>query len=299
MSQNGGGKVWSEQAVWTLLSIYEDKWRQVEWGNLKARHWEEVATTFAAAGGLRCLPKSPLQCKNKVEDLKKKFKEKMHKGSSSSSSKWPYFARMDAMFASAARGLIAQEGAAAAATATATAAAYNGDFGSARHHHFSSLDDTNTEVNGDEFDEDGGNESHRGGGGDGNHNEFEEEDEDAEGEEEDEEEEVEEELSNFDAGLKRKPRALANRRKKTRCGGGSMRRCGSSWLAKDALVALVASLGESVVRIERSKLESQRQLLLMRAQAENRRIEMEAKSHDMFITLQLQLAQLIAQRDHI
>ncbi|KAL9235933.1 hypothetical protein vseg_010654 [Gypsophila vaccaria] len=90
---------WSDAAIERLLDAYTEKLTQLNRGNLRGRDWEEVAGMVSE----RCesQSKSVEQCKNKVDNLKKRFKLERHRVTSSAASAaaavshWPWFHRME------------------------------------------------------------------------------------------------------------------------------------------------------------------------------------------------------------
>ncbi|XP_030453766.1 uncharacterized protein LOC115675302 [Syzygium oleosum] len=100
-SSGGGGEYrkdreeWSDAAIACLLEAYTDKFTQLNRGNLRGRDWEEVAATVSE----RCdkQTKSVEQCKNKVDNLKKRYKLERHRMSNGgiSASHWPWFKKLE------------------------------------------------------------------------------------------------------------------------------------------------------------------------------------------------------------
>lgn len=96
---------WSTEAINSLLDVYEAKWNHRNRGNLKGGDWEDVAMRVSARGGGGKSAKSPFQCKNKVASMKQKYRSEtllqgLNGGSTvggGGSSRWPFFARMDIM----------------------------------------------------------------------------------------------------------------------------------------------------------------------------------------------------------
>lgn len=86
---------WSDSAIECLLEAYTEKYTQLNRGNLRGRDWEEVAAIVSE----RCenQTKTVEQCKNKVDNLKKRYKLERHRMSSGgiSTSHWPWFKRME------------------------------------------------------------------------------------------------------------------------------------------------------------------------------------------------------------
>ncbi|GAB4856510.1 hypothetical protein Ancab_014426 [Ancistrocladus abbreviatus] len=89
---------WSDSAIECLLEAYTEKYNQLNRGNLRGRDWEEVAAIVTE----RCenQTKTVEQCKNKVDNLKKRYKLERHRmtnGGGNSSSHWPWFKKMEAI----------------------------------------------------------------------------------------------------------------------------------------------------------------------------------------------------------
>ena len=97
---------WSEDATFTLIDAWGERYLELNRGNLRQKHWQEVADAVNNrhhAGGATT-PKRPrrtdVQCKNRIDTLKKKYKiEKARVSESSGSyqSPWPFFSRLDAL----------------------------------------------------------------------------------------------------------------------------------------------------------------------------------------------------------
>lgn len=100
-SGGGGGEYrkdreeWSDAAISCLLDAYTEKFTQLNRGNLRGRDWEEVAAIVSE----RCerQTKSVEQCKNKVDNLKKRYKLERHRMNNGgiSASHWPWFKKME------------------------------------------------------------------------------------------------------------------------------------------------------------------------------------------------------------
>ena len=86
---------WSDTAIVCLLEAYTEKFTQLNRGNLRGRDWEEVAAVVSE----RCenQSKSVEQCKNKVDNLKKRYKLERHRMSSGciSTSHWLWFKQLE------------------------------------------------------------------------------------------------------------------------------------------------------------------------------------------------------------
>ncbi|CAL0316808.1 unnamed protein product [Lupinus luteus] len=103
---------WSDTAIACLLDAYTEKFNQLNRGNLRGRDWEEVAeavgercgAAVADGGGGRCdrkhkYYKSVEQCKNKIDNLKKRYKVEIQRIRSCgiSASHWHWFKKMEAI----------------------------------------------------------------------------------------------------------------------------------------------------------------------------------------------------------
>ena len=84
-----------DTAIMCLLEAYTEKFTQLNWGNLRGRSWEEVA--FVVSERCENQSKSVEQCKNKVDNLRKRYKlewKKMNSGCISTSH-WPWFKQLE------------------------------------------------------------------------------------------------------------------------------------------------------------------------------------------------------------
>ncbi|KAJ0263779.1 Sequence-specific DNA binding transcription factor [Hirschfeldia incana] len=103
-SQSGGGggsshrvppgreDWWSEDATATLIEAWGDRYVHLSRGNLRQNDWKEVADAVNARHGGSGRPKTDVQCKNRIDTLKKKYKTEKAKPSPSS---WCFFERLD------------------------------------------------------------------------------------------------------------------------------------------------------------------------------------------------------------
>ncbi|WOL10489.1 trihelix transcription factor ASIL2-like [Canna indica] len=95
--------IWTHEETLALIDAYRDKWYALRRGNLRANHWQEVADDVAR----RCPsgpspPKSSVQCRHKVEKLRKRYRNERNKSlrldpSLVPASSWVYYRKMDAM----------------------------------------------------------------------------------------------------------------------------------------------------------------------------------------------------------
>ncbi|KAK7268442.1 hypothetical protein RIF29_21140 [Crotalaria pallida] len=101
---------WSDTAIACLLDAYTEKFTQLNRGNLRGRDWEEVAEAVgercgSSGGGCdrksRCY-KSVEQCKNKIDNLKKRYKVEVQRIGSGgvSASHWHWFKKMEVIVGS-------------------------------------------------------------------------------------------------------------------------------------------------------------------------------------------------------
>lgn len=87
---------WSEGATSTLIDAWGERYLELSRGNLKQKHWQEVADVVSSRDDYTKPPKTDVQCKNRIDTLKKKYKtEKAKITSGSGPSKWPFFHRLE------------------------------------------------------------------------------------------------------------------------------------------------------------------------------------------------------------
>ncbi|KAL6335757.1 hypothetical protein AAG906_039520 [Vitis piasezkii] len=86
---------WSEGGVTSLLDVYESKWLLRNRAKLKGTDWEDIAQQVSIRdSGMKAL-KTPNQCKNKIESMKKRYRiESSVNGPGSS---WQFYGRMDGL----------------------------------------------------------------------------------------------------------------------------------------------------------------------------------------------------------
>ncbi|PKA53307.1 hypothetical protein AXF42_Ash010037 [Apostasia shenzhenica] len=95
---------WTNDETLALIESYRDKWHAVRRGNLRAADWEEVATDVAR----RCArlpaatPKTSVQCRHKIEKLRKRFRSERMRSLTvrphvPPSSSWPFFPLMESL----------------------------------------------------------------------------------------------------------------------------------------------------------------------------------------------------------
>ncbi|KAJ7517396.1 hypothetical protein O6H91_21G022300 [Diphasiastrum complanatum] len=108
----GGGHgredCWSEGATFTLINAWGAHYLHLNRGNLKQKDWREVSAVVNARGGggvVTKVPKTDVQCKNRLDTLKKKYKlEKRKMEGDLCTSKWPFYAKLDKLIGPSKKG---------------------------------------------------------------------------------------------------------------------------------------------------------------------------------------------------
>ncbi|XP_028126128.1 probable serine/threonine-protein kinase samkC [Camellia sinensis] len=85
---------WTHPETVNLIQAYQEKWYSLKRGQLKSNQWEEVAITVAARCGYDEPSKSAIQCRHKLEKLRKRFRAEKQKPYPHA---WEYFDLMDSM----------------------------------------------------------------------------------------------------------------------------------------------------------------------------------------------------------
>ncbi|XP_044487471.1 trihelix transcription factor ASIL2-like [Mangifera indica] len=98
--RNGGGggreDCWSEGATAVLIDAWGERYLELSRGNLKQKHWKEVADIVSSREDYTKTPKTDIQCKNRIDTVKKKYKlEKAKIMSGGGASKWVFFDKLD------------------------------------------------------------------------------------------------------------------------------------------------------------------------------------------------------------
>jgi hypothetical protein len=93
----GGGRedAWSEGATSALVDAWGERFVALGRGSLRHPQWQEVAEAVSSRDGYSKAPKSDVQCKNRIDTLKKKYKVERAKSVSS----WQFFDRLDELLA--------------------------------------------------------------------------------------------------------------------------------------------------------------------------------------------------------
>ncbi|CAK9152608.1 unnamed protein product [Ilex paraguariensis] len=92
---------WSEEATSTLVDAWGRRYLELNRGNLRQKDWQEVADSVNALHGhTKKTRRTDVQCKNRIDTLKKKYKIEKAKIAESNgvfTSSWPFFLRLDVL----------------------------------------------------------------------------------------------------------------------------------------------------------------------------------------------------------
>uniref|UniRef100_A0A803QDM9 Myb/SANT-like DNA-binding domain-containing protein n=1 Tax=Cannabis sativa TaxID=3483 RepID=A0A803QDM9_CANSA len=95
---------WSEEATSTLIDAWGRRYLELNRGNLRQKDWQDVADAVNALHGhTKKTHRTDVQCKNRIDTIKKKYKVEKARVSSSNgalSSSWTFFDRLDALIGS-------------------------------------------------------------------------------------------------------------------------------------------------------------------------------------------------------
>lgn len=90
---------WSEGATSTLIDAWGERFLEVNRGNLRRKHWQEVAVVVNSRRTDVPRPtRSDIQCKNRIDTIKKKYKmerTRIMSGDGKAASLWPFYDRLD------------------------------------------------------------------------------------------------------------------------------------------------------------------------------------------------------------
>ncbi|KAG8385439.1 hypothetical protein BUALT_Bualt03G0045400 [Buddleja alternifolia] len=90
---------WTEEATSTLVDAWGRRYLELNRGNLRQKDWQEVADAVNARHGhTKKTRRTDVQCKNRIDTLKKKYKIEKAKISESNgnlTSSWPFFPRLE------------------------------------------------------------------------------------------------------------------------------------------------------------------------------------------------------------
>lgn len=84
---------WSEEATETLIQAWGHRYLKLNFGNLRQIDWKEVAAAVNSSHG-DGRTKTEIQCKNRIDTLKKKYKTEKARLSPSA---WRFFDRFDVL----------------------------------------------------------------------------------------------------------------------------------------------------------------------------------------------------------
>ncbi|KAI9198896.1 hypothetical protein LWI28_024018 [Acer negundo] len=92
---------WSEEATSTLVDSWGRRYLELNRGNLRQKDWQDVADTVNALHAVsKKTHRTDVQCKNRIDTIKKKYKVEKARVTSSNgtlTSSWPFFDRMDSL----------------------------------------------------------------------------------------------------------------------------------------------------------------------------------------------------------
>ncbi|CAH8382187.1 unnamed protein product [Eruca vesicaria subsp. sativa] len=95
----GGGRddCWSEEATKVLIEAWGERFSEPGKGTLKQQQWKEVAEVVNESRQCKYL-KTDVQCKNRIDTVKKKYKQEKAKiASGDGPSKWVFFKKLEAL----------------------------------------------------------------------------------------------------------------------------------------------------------------------------------------------------------
>ncbi|KAH7657803.1 Homeobox-like domain-containing protein [Dioscorea alata] len=99
---------WSEGETSVLVDAWGDRYLELSRGNLRQKHWQEVADAVnSRPAGARRPPRTDVQCKNRIDTLKKKYKVEKARivdSGGALASQWQFFTRLDALIGSSVSG---------------------------------------------------------------------------------------------------------------------------------------------------------------------------------------------------
>ncbi|KAF8388688.1 hypothetical protein HHK36_025368 [Tetracentron sinense] len=88
--------MWIVGATSTLIDAWGERHLELNRGYLRQKQWKEIAIIVSSCEDYTKPPKTELQCKNRIDTLKKKYKhEKAKIASGTGPTMWPFFHRLD------------------------------------------------------------------------------------------------------------------------------------------------------------------------------------------------------------
>lgn len=95
---------WSEEATATLVDAWGRRFLELNRGNLRQKDWQDVADMVNALHGhTKKTRRTDVQCKNRIDTLKKKYKAEKARVSASNgvgSSSWSFYSTLDSLIGS-------------------------------------------------------------------------------------------------------------------------------------------------------------------------------------------------------
>uniref|UniRef100_A0A0D3BN10 Myb/SANT-like DNA-binding domain-containing protein n=1 Tax=Brassica oleracea var. oleracea TaxID=109376 RepID=A0A0D3BN10_BRAOL len=93
--RSGGGRddCWSEEATRVLIDAWGERFAEPGKGTLKQQQWHEVAEIVNGSGQCK-YTKTDVQCKNRIDTVKKKYKQEKAKNGPS---KWAFFKKLESL----------------------------------------------------------------------------------------------------------------------------------------------------------------------------------------------------------
>nr|WNP90954.1 hypothetical protein [Medicago sativa] len=92
---------WSEEASSTLVDAWGRRYLELNRGNLRQKDWQDVADAVNALHGhTKKTHRTDVQCKNRIDTIKKKYKVEKARVTESNgvlNSNWPFFERLDVL----------------------------------------------------------------------------------------------------------------------------------------------------------------------------------------------------------
>ncbi|KAK4770812.1 hypothetical protein SAY87_031344 [Trapa incisa] len=92
---------WSEEATGTLIDAWGSRYVELNRGNLRQKDWRDVADTVNSLHGhSKKTYRTDVQCKNRIDTVKKKYKTEKARISASNgalTSSWIFFDRLDSL----------------------------------------------------------------------------------------------------------------------------------------------------------------------------------------------------------
>lgn len=95
---------WSEDATFSLIEAWGQRYVELNRGNLRQKQWQEVADAVNSRHGHnKKARRTDIQCKNRIDTLKKKYKSEKKiflESNGNYKSSWPFFDQLDDLIGS-------------------------------------------------------------------------------------------------------------------------------------------------------------------------------------------------------